>query len=131
MINVKESAMKKIIALFLSVLFMIVTAGLCNAGETVGSIVLVDTLYGTATGTIIGAALMLLTHKPSDHWEYIGYGTATGAIAGMLFGMYEATAFVELEDETIKIAMPTITTSSNAIAGGGIQTAMELLRVRF
>jgi len=123
--------MKKIIALFLCILFMIVTAGTCMAGETVGSIVLIDTLYGTATGTIIGAALMLFTHTPSDHWEYIGYGTATGAIAGMLFGMYEATAFVELEGDTMKIAMPTITTSSYAIAGGGVQTTMELLRVRF
>ena len=123
--------MKKTAVILLCGVFIFASVGMCTAGETVGSIVLVDTLYGAATGTIIGAALMLFTSEPSDHWEYIGYGTATGAIAGMMFGVYEATAFVEMDDNTIKIAMPTVTTSSNAIAGGGIQTTMDLLRVRF
>lgn len=123
--------MKKIIALILSILIVIAACDTCSAADTVGSIVLIDTLYGTATGAILGAAIMLFTHKPTDHWEYVGYGIATGAIAGMMFGVYEATAFVELENETVKIAMPTVTTSSNAIAGGGIQTTAELFRVRF
>ena len=68
-----------------------------------------DAFYGAGIGALIGGALMVFTKTPSDHYNYIVYGAATGVIVGTTYGMAKsARAFAEVENGRVKIALPTI-----------------------
>jgi len=65
--------------------------------------------YGLSVGALVGTALMVFTHKPADHLDYIGYGAAAGALAGTVYGVARSSrSFASIENGKIKIAMPTI-----------------------
>lgn len=63
-------------------------SGTFNDGQSTSIIVLLDTFYGSATGALIGSAVMLMTD------EYIvdglQYGSGIGAWAGFGFGLVDA-----------------------------------------
>ncbi len=66
--------------------------------------------YGGAVGALVGAALMVFTHKPADHLDYMGYGAAVGVLAGTAYGVAKSSrALASMENGNLKIAMPTIT----------------------
>ncbi|MBN2282630.1 MAG: hypothetical protein JXO48_01945 [Deltaproteobacteria bacterium] len=123
--------MKKILVLIISVLMLFSFSGSVNAFETGGSLILKDTLFGTVTGAVIGAAVMAFTEDPGDHLMYIGYGAASGAIVGMLFGVYEATAIVEIEKGDMKIALPTPQWSYGSVSAPDTTASIDIVRVRF
>lgn len=65
--------------------------------------------YGGAVGTLVGAALMVFTHKPADHLDYMGYGAAVGVLAGTAYGVAKSSrSLASIENGNLKIAMPTI-----------------------
>jgi uncharacterized membrane protein YebE (DUF533 family) len=65
--------------------------------------------YGVAVGALVGGALMVFTHKPADHLDYIGFGAAAGALAGTAYGVVRSSrSFASIENGSVKIAMPTI-----------------------
>ena len=65
--------------------------------------------YGLSVGALVGTALMVFTHKPADHLDYIGYGAAAGALAGTVYGVARSSrSFASIENGSVKIAMPTI-----------------------
>lgn len=65
--------------------------------------------YGGAVGALVGASLLVFTHKPADHLDYMGFGAAAGVLAGTAYGVGKATrALACIENGKLKIAMPTI-----------------------
>jgi hypothetical protein len=71
--------------------------------------VFTDAFYGAAIGGLVGGAFMIFTKKPSDNFDYIAYGAATGVIVGTAYGLAKsARAFAEVENGNVKIAIPTI-----------------------
>ncbi len=68
-----------------------------------------DAFYGAGIGALIGGAFMVFTKKPADHLENIGYGAATGVLAGTAFGLAKsARALAEIDNGRVRIAVPTI-----------------------
>ncbi len=66
-------------------------------------------LYGGAVGALVGGALMVFTHKPADHLDYIGFGAAAGVLAGTAYGVARSTrALASIDNGSVKIAIPTI-----------------------
>jgi hypothetical protein len=65
--------------------------------------------YGGAVGALVGAALLVFTHKPADHLDYMGFGAAAGVLAGTAYGVGKASrAFASINNGKLKIAMPMI-----------------------
>jgi hypothetical protein len=96
-----------------------------------GRIVMEDAFYGTITGALVGAAFMAFEDKPEDHWGYIYRGAAIGAIAGLLFGAYEVTAFATIDNGKIRFAMPTIKTRVVGNIEKDVQTSVDILEISF
>lgn len=117
--------MKKIIV---SLLLSFILFASISYAETRGAVVMKDTAYGAVTGGIIGAAILAFQDDPGDKLEYITYGAAAGAIVGAVFGVYEATSLVEIENGKTKIAMPTVKTK---VRGKEKVADADLLKVKF
>ena len=94
-----------------------------------------NALYGGLSGALVGAAVMAFTKKPGDHLDYIGYGAAGGVLAGTAYGLVKtAKALAELDNGTVKLAMPTIVPDyipAGAKGEGGMMITAELLRGKF
>ena len=68
-----------------------------------------DALYGAGIGALVGGAILAFTNKPADHLDYIGYGAASGVLAGTAFGLAKsARALAEINNGRVRIAIPTI-----------------------
>ena len=69
-----------------------------------------DAVFGGLAGTLVGGALTVFTKKPLDHLDRIGYGTASGIIAGAVYGTVHAAgkiAMIEVQPNgSVKIAIP-------------------------
>ncbi|MGA1846703.1 hypothetical protein [Deferribacter abyssi] len=116
--------------LIVAIIFVFMVGVFSNSyAETRGGIILQDTAYGALTGAIIGTALLVFQDKPQDHLEYISYGAAAGAIVGAVYGVYEATALVEIDEhKNLKIAMPTII---NEKKGEELTSSVNILKVSY
>lgn len=119
--------MRKLTIFILIAAFMTLSAQ--AFADTKGQVVFKDTVYGLLTGSILGAAVMTLTDEPEDHYEYIGYGAAAGAIAGAAFGFAEATDMVEFKDGKTYIAMPSIRMDRGS--HNELRYGVGLIRVNF
>ncbi len=62
--------------------------GTFNRGDVTTIIILLDSIYGGATGAIIGTAIKLMENEPII--EGIQYGAGAGVWGGFLFGMMDA-----------------------------------------
>ncbi|MEX0681533.1 MAG: hypothetical protein WD097_09140 [Balneolales bacterium] len=62
--------------------------GLINTANSTGTIILLDTFYGSATGAIVGVAVSLMTN--ANILKGIQYGSGSGAWAGFAFGLLDA-----------------------------------------
>jgi peptidoglycan/LPS O-acetylase OafA/YrhL len=70
-----------------------------------------DSLYGGAIGALVGGSLCILTQQPGKHLDRIGYGAAIGVLGGTAFAVANAarhSAFVEMDNNKVRFAMPTI-----------------------
>ncbi len=65
--------------------------GAFGSANTTGTIVLMDTFYGAATGAIVGTAISLMS-RDSDILKGLQYGSGAGAWVGFAFGLVDAFA---------------------------------------
>ncbi|HOJ14671.1 MAG TPA: hypothetical protein PLS81_08230 [Deltaproteobacteria bacterium] len=81
--------MRKIV-LFGTLCLILATAPATSmAASSSLEVVLVDSLWGAAIGTLAGAATLAFMDHPKDHTERIYQGAAVGLFLGMAFGVYE------------------------------------------
>jgi uncharacterized membrane protein YebE (DUF533 family) len=79
-----------------------------SAGDYEVSNVLDDAMYGAGLGALVGLGVMLISKKPTDHWDYVTKGLGVGIIAGAAYGVYRSSqAFAQIEDGQIQLGMPT------------------------
>ncbi len=90
--------------LVMVVVFCLVFASYSFAVETAGEVVFRDAMYGAAIGGVLAGAVYLIDQD--ELLTKLGTGIAIGTVAGMLYGIYENTAFAEISDGRVKIAMP-------------------------
>ncbi len=72
--------------------------------------------YGGLVGALIGAAAMVLTDEPEDHWDYIAKGAALGVIGGTAYGLSKDTIMIsaaEVEDGKLKLSVPTVVSGAS------------------
>ncbi|MEW5804868.1 MAG: hypothetical protein AB1847_22510 [bacterium] len=96
--------------------------------------IFVDTLYGMATGFVLGAAITAARGDAdsSDWGQNLGAGAAVGGILGLGYGVfYEYNrGFAELTGTGISLHIPSITTSS-ARHGEGLAIRADFLQIHF
>lgn len=63
-------------------------SGIMNDGYNSSIIILLDTIYGAATGTVLGAGISLIAERPI--LEGIRYGSSIGAWGGFGIGLLDA-----------------------------------------
>ncbi|MBU2488382.1 MAG: hypothetical protein KKA60_03230 [Proteobacteria bacterium] len=122
----------KILVFALAACSIALGAAPCVAQDS-GRTVLQDTLYGALTGALVGAAVMAFTDDPGDHLEYIGYGAASGTLAGAAFGLWEATAWTTVENGRVRMAMPSFQAAPVKVDAPfkAFKAWADFLRVRF
>lgn len=121
--------MKKMVSIIVTAMILL-SSTVCFA-ESGGEIIMKDTLYGAVTGAVIGLAVLAFQDDPGDHLNYISFGAGAGAIAGALFGVYEATALATYDNGEIKIAMPTIQTNMHGNYKKDIRTSANIVKLNF
>lgn len=87
----------------------LVVSGLFNDGNNSSIIVLLDTFYGAAVGSIIVTSVMLVANNPIK--EGLQYGAAVGAWVGFGFGVFDT---VVLAKRTAGPAIAAYTPVTNA-----------------
>lgn len=91
-----------------------------------GSVIFKDTLYGVAIGALIGSAIYL---ADDDHFAAkFSTGVIIGAVGGLVYGLYETESFVEIENNKIKVAVPTPVLEKKDET---VRYSASLLRTRF
>lgn len=111
--------------LIVAVVSLVFIAGNAFAQDS-GHVIFKDTLYGTAIGAIIGSAVYL---ADDDHFAAkFSTGVIIGAIGGLVYGLYETESFVEIENDEIKVAVPTPVIEKKDET---VQYSASLLRTRF
>jgi len=69
--------------------------------------VLEDSAYGAGIGALVGLGFMLISNKPTSHWNYPVVGAGVGIIAGAAYGVYSGSrAMASYEDGKLRLAMP-------------------------
>lgn len=121
--------MKKIVVTLMAAALLSLSVGTAQA-ETKSSIVLKGTGYGAAIGAIVGASLVALSKEPGDNMQYLYQGAAVGALAGVVYGVYEAETFATIKDGKVKFAMPTVKTQILP-DGQGVKASADMLKVNF
>lgn len=116
--------LKKI--LIVAVLLLAVFQGSAFAFETQGEVIFKDTLYGTAIGAILGAAIYLVDQD--DFAPKMTTGILIGAVGGLVYGFVETSSFVEIEKDSIKFAVPTPVIEKK---DNDIRYTASLLKTRF
>lgn len=100
----------KSITVVLVAVAMIMTSALPAAAEdSAMKEIFRDALYGGLAGTLIGAATLIFTKKPSDHLVNLAIGGGAGAVAGAGYGVIKTSkALAQFENGRVKFAVPTI-----------------------
>jgi hypothetical protein len=107
----QESSMKRLGTIIILVLIagVISATSSAYADDNTFREIFRDSFYGGAAGSLVGAAVMILTQKPANHLDYIAFGAASGVLAGATYGVVKSSmALASLENGTVKIALPAI-----------------------
>ncbi|MSN25929.1 MAG: hypothetical protein GJV46_08680 [Geobacter sp.] len=100
--------LKQLLALVICLSFLTSVSSAHAADNTLRE-VFEDAFYGAGIGALVGGAILAFTNKPADHLSYIGYGAASGVLAGTAYGMAKsARALAEINNGRVRIAVPTI-----------------------
>ncbi|MEW6379097.1 MAG: hypothetical protein AB1611_05770 [bacterium] len=96
--------------------------------------IFVDTLYGVATGLVLGAAITAAKGEGhGDEWgENLGAGAAIGGLLGAGYGVFleYSQSLAEVNNSGVCFHIPTLALSSGSGAGDASIHA-DFLRVRF
>ncbi|MEK7314041.1 MAG: hypothetical protein AAB065_06145 [Deltaproteobacteria bacterium] len=104
--------MLKKLAVALLVLSFMSFSSVLRAEDTMKD-TLNDAVYGGLIGGVSGAAFMMFTDEPNDHFDYIPKGAAIGVLVGVLYGLVvhsEVLADSEAEKQA-GLSLPTIETT--------------------
>lgn len=95
-----------------------------------GSIILEDMGYGVVIGTMLGGAVYLLGNDDTSDAlvKNLSYGAALGAIVGFALGVTEIRGVVEIENNDIKVAFPTVIIQKR---GDALFYSANLLKVNY
>ncbi|MDX8408289.1 MAG: hypothetical protein R8L58_07880 [Mariprofundaceae bacterium] len=95
--------------------------------------VLEDTAYGAGIGALVGLGFMLISSKPTDHWNYPLVGAGVGIIAGAAYGTYTGSrAMASYEDGKLQIGMPSPKVMPHKVNGKlEVAYAADLFHSRF
>jgi len=114
---------------------LIFLASPCLAAENSLKTIAEDCFYGGVSGALVGAALLAFTKKPSNHFDYIGYGAAAGVLVGAAYGTISVTrSLAEVENGKVQFSMPTIRPEfrePNSKGQTSFVATAELIRGRF
>lgn len=100
--------LKQVLAFLICISFLS-AASSSQAADSALRHVFEDAFYGAGIGALVGGAILAFTKKPADHLEYIGYGAATGVLAGTAYGLAKSSrALAEIDNGRVRIAVPTI-----------------------
>jgi len=113
-----------------ALLAALVAANSVARAELRGGIIFKDTFYGALTGGIIGAATMVFTEEPEEHFMNIAYGASVGAMLGAGYGAYESTTVAEYSDGTLYLALPSVQFSAEKDYKAST-ASVDLFRIRF
>jgi len=91
----------------------VLVSGLFNDGNNSSIIVLLDTFYGAALGSIVVVAVTLVANEPIT--TGLQYGAGIGAWSGFGFGIFDA--FVLADRTTSPIAMTNRNNSASGLVG--------------
>lgn len=125
---------QRMVAIFLAAALLTAWTVPASAQENPLKVIVEDAFYGGVIGTLVGAALLAFPKHPGDHLEYIGYGAATGVIAGTVFGAVSVSrSFAEVDKGKIRFAMPTVMPElqDNGARGTAVAFKADLLRGTF
>lgn len=101
---------KKLRTIMVLSLVLVLSAPSVSCGRDVFDTTLKGSVYGGAVGALIGAALMIFTDKPADHWNYVAYGAGAGVIAGAAIGIATSSrAMIEVTDKKVALNIPEVT----------------------
>jgi len=70
--------------------------GMISSANSTGTIILLDTFYGAATGAVVGTAISLMTEAKIV--KGLQYGSGAGAWVGFAFGLVDAFALSSAGD---------------------------------
>ncbi len=110
-----------------AVLLVLILQSAAFAVETEGEVVFRDALYGAAIGAVIGTAIYLADDRENFAAKF-GVGVAIGTIGGLAFGVYETRSFAEIDEDGIKVAVPTPMIEKKK---DGIQYSASILKAKF
>jgi len=107
----------------------------CSADDSAFRELFDNALYGGLVGTLVGGALLVFTHTPSDHLDYLSIGAASGVLAGVAYtAVKPAKSLIAIENGNVKIALPAITPElqgNNAKGLSGMVLKAELISGKF
>ena len=100
--------MKQFINLFLIVMiFSISIKEAQGAEDKTLENVFKNAYYGAAIGGLLGAAIMIFSDRPADHFNYIAYGLAGGVVAGTFYSMANPVrSLTDIEHGNLKLDLP-------------------------
>jgi hypothetical protein len=93
-----------------------------------GSVILEDMTYGVVIGAMLGGAVYLLGNEEDALVKDLSYGAALGAIVGFALGVTEIRGVVEIEDNEMKVAFPTVIIQERDDA---LMYSANLLKVKY
>ena len=101
----------------------ILVSGLFNDGNNSSIIVLLDTFYGAAAGSIIVTSIMLVANEPLI--DGLQYGAGIGAWIGFGFGIFD-TFFLASRTISPIATLPQPDTNANGFLGIGVSKSTSL-----
>ncbi|GFE58663.1 hypothetical protein [Geobacter sp. AOG1] len=126
---------KRVVLVIVSVLLLTSWSIPCHASDNAFRDIFENAFYGGLAGTLVGGALLVFTHRPSDHLDYLSVGAASGVLAGAAYGLAKSSrAFAEIDNGKVKLAMPTIMPEfqdANAKGSSTVMLKAELIRGKF
>lgn len=93
--------------------------GLFNDGSNSSIIVLLDTFYGAAAGSVITTAIMLVANEPI--LDGLQYGASIGAWAGFGFGIFDTFILANRTSSPSPIAFAAPVQTADGVVGLGFK----------
>ncbi len=98
--------------------------------------VLVDGFYGGLIGALVGAAVMVFTDDPGDHFQYMVTGAGIGVIGGTAYGLSKVArhAMIDVDRGRVSWHLPPVEPAVSPLVPGEtpeVTVSAAIVRVRF
>lgn len=102
----------------------VLVSGLFNDGSNSSIIVLLDTFYGAAAGSVITTAIMLVANEPI--LDGLQYGASIGAWAGFGFGIFDTFILANRTSSPSPIAYKAPNKNADGLVGVGFDNGTSI-----